>query len=173
MTKDKKYGKYYYIRAIARTVLRYGGLAREQLAFVRSCPECPTPTEHMNRTDDGNASALDAIRAGLRGTFRLQLSPESCTDSSLSYHGREIVSLTWLAPWAICALRQADYYESHCSFKALKPYVYSIRLAVKANVGIPLGIVMAPSERQAVFSLFADVIAEKGFSRREPFDPHS
>jgi hypothetical protein len=170
VTKDKEYGKYHPIRVIARTMLRYGGLEPEQFAFVRSCPGCPAPTEQANRTDDGNDSALDDILAGLRGTFRLQLSPEPCTDSPLSYRGREIVSLTWLAPWAICALRQADYVELDCSFKALKPYVYSIPLAVKANSGIPLGIVMAPSERQAVFSLFADVLAEKGFSRRDLFE---
>jgi hypothetical protein len=80
------------------------------------------------------------------------------------------VSLTWLAAWAICPLHQADYYELDCSFNALKPYVYSIPLAVKANAGIPLGIVIAPSERQAVFSLFADHLAEKGFSRGDPFE---
>jgi hypothetical protein len=45
--------------------------------------------------------------------------------------------------------------------------VYSIPLAVRAKVGIALGIVMVPSERQAVCSLFAHVLAEKGFSRRE------
>jgi hypothetical protein len=48
--------------------------------------------------------------------------------------------------------------------------VYSIPLAVKANVGIPLGIVMAPSEHRDVFSLFADVLAEKGFSRGDLFE---
>jgi hypothetical protein len=80
------------------------------------------------------------------------------------------VSLTWLAPWAICALDQADYYKLDCSFKALKSYVYSIPLSVKANVGIPLGIVMAPNEREAVFSLFVDVLAEKGFSRSDFFE---
>jgi hypothetical protein len=121
VTKDKEHIKYHPIRVIARTGLRYGGLAQEQLAFVRSCPGCPAPTEHTNRTDDGNASTLDDFLAGLHGTFRLRLSQESCTGSSLSYHGREIASLTWLAPWAICALRQADYYNLDCSFKALKP----------------------------------------------------
>jgi hypothetical protein len=80
------------------------------------------------------------------------------------------VCLTCLAPWAICALRQADDYELDCSFKALKPYVYSIPLAVKANVGIPLGIVMTPSERQAVFEHLANVLAEQGFSRCELFE---
>jgi hypothetical protein len=63
-----------------------------------------------------------------------------------------------------------DYYELDCSFTALEPYVYSIPLAVRANVGIPLGIVIAPSERRDVHSLFADLLAEKGFSRNELFE---
>jgi hypothetical protein len=63
-----------------------------------------------------------------------------------------------------------DYYELDCSVKALNPYPYSIPLAVRANVGMPLGIVIAPGERQDVYLLFADVLAEKGFSRNEPFE---
>jgi hypothetical protein len=51
----------------------------------------------------------------------------------------------------------------------LNPYVYSVPLAAKANLGIPLGIVIAPSEKQKVFSMFADILAEKGFSREELF----
>jgi hypothetical protein len=64
----------------------------------------------------------------------------------------------------------ADYDEWDCSFQALKPYVYSIPLAVKANVGIPLGIVMALSKRRDVFSIFADLPVEKGFSESDLFE---
>jgi hypothetical protein len=61
----------------------------------------------MIQTDHGHA--LDDIIAGLHGTFRLHLRPGPGTISSLSCDGREIVPLAWLAPWTICALRQADY----------------------------------------------------------------
>jgi hypothetical protein len=52
----------------------------------------------------------------------------------------------------------------------MKPCVDSIPLAVKANVGIPLGIVIAPSERREVFSIFTDVLVEKGFSETDLFE---
>jgi hypothetical protein len=48
--------------------------------------------------------------------------------------------------------------------------VYSIPLAVKANVGVPLGIVIAPSDRKEVFSIFADALVEKGFSLGDLFE---
>jgi hypothetical protein len=119
----------------------------------------------MIQTNHGHA--LDDIIAGLHGTFRLPPSASARTVHDILdlNDGGEIVSLAWLAPWTICALREADYYELDYSFKALKPYVYSIPRAVKANLGIPLGIVIAPSERRYVFSLFADVLAEKDLSR--------
>jgi hypothetical protein len=75
-----------------------------------------------------------------------------------------------LAPWAIAALRKADYYELDCSFRALEPHVCSIPLAVKANLGLPLGIVIAPSERREGLSMFADLLAEKDFARGELFE---
>jgi hypothetical protein len=53
--------------------------------------------------------------------------------------------------WAVTALQTADYYELDCSFKALKLYLYAIPLAVKGNVGIPLGVVIAPTESWMTF----------------------
>jgi hypothetical protein len=89
---------------------------------------------------------------------------------TFSFGGREIVTLAWFAPWAISVLHDADYYELDCSFMALKPYIYSIPLAIKANVGIPLGIVIAPSERREIYSIFSHLLAEKGFSRESLFE---
>jgi hypothetical protein len=40
-------------------------------------------------------------------------------------------------------------------------------MAVCANVGIPLGIVVAPTERREVVDLFASCLADRGFSRNE------
>jgi hypothetical protein len=51
-------------------------------------------------------------------------------------------------------------------FKILKPYVYSVPLGLKGNIGVPLGIAVAPSERQEVFAILANLLTEKGFSQR-------
>jgi hypothetical protein len=164
------YGEFHPLRVMARILLRAGELPPEQLAFVQNVARSLKLTPHTIRTRPRVVSGFDDSFAELHGTFRLQIRSTNQMESSLLYDGREIVTLTWLAPWAIWALRQADYYELDCSFKALKPYVYSIPLAVKANVGIPLGIVIAPSERRAVYSIFADVRAEKGFSQNDLFE---
>jgi hypothetical protein len=41
---------------------------------------------------------------------------------------------------------------------------------VKANVSVPLGFFLAPSERTEVFSIFADALAEKSFSLRDLYE---
>jgi hypothetical protein len=104
-------------------------------------------------TRNRDFSDFDDLFAQLHGTFRLQLRAAVQQESLLLllHNGREIVTLAWLAPWAVSGLKLADYYELDCSFKALKPYVYSIPLAVKANVGIPLGIVIAPRKGRMSF----------------------
>jgi hypothetical protein len=67
-------------------------------------------------------------------------------------------------------LHDADNCELDCSFMALKPYIHSIPLAINANVGIPLGIVIARSERREIYSIFSDILAEKGLSRETLFE---
>jgi hypothetical protein len=74
------------------------------------------------------------------------------------------VTVLWIAPRAISALGLAQYYELDCSFTALKPNAYSIPMAVRANVGVPLGIVIAPSERSQVYAMFADALQQEGFT---------
>jgi hypothetical protein len=71
--------------------------------------------------------------------------------------------------WAISALQLANYCELDCSFKALESYIYSIPLAVKSNVGIPLDIVIAAYERRDVFSIFADTFGKKDLSLQDPY----
>jgi hypothetical protein len=113
-----------------------------------------------------DVSALDHIFAELHGTFRLQLRAALDQKSSFLLDEREIVTLAWPAPWAVSALRHADYYELECSFKALKPHVYSIPIAVKANVGIPLGIVIARGQGGMFFQFRGRPDGETFFTAR-------
>jgi hypothetical protein len=111
-------------------------------------------------------SDFDDLFAQLHGTLRLQLRAAVQQESVILYNGREIVILAWLAPCAISAMKLADYCELDCSFKALKPYVYSIPLAVKANVGIPLGIVIAPRKGGMSFRSSWTCLRTKVFTTR-------
>jgi hypothetical protein len=64
-------------------------------------------------------------------------------------------------------LRSASYYEFDYSFQALSPYTSSVPIAIRFNVGIPLGIVVAPSERKEVSELFVHHPFRQGFTRDE------
>jgi hypothetical protein len=97
----------------------------------------------------------------LHGAFRRQLRTSIQAEPPFAYTGKEIVTLTGHAVWAISAVQSSDYYELTYSVKALRPYVYSIPFAVKANVGVPLGIMIAPSERQDVFFTLRRVARRK------------
>jgi hypothetical protein len=138
-------------------------LAPQQLGFVQVFAQSPALEPHTLGIGTRYLHGFDDIVRELHGTFRLQLRTSIQAESLFWYNGKEIITLTWLAPWAISALWRSDYYELDYSFKALRPYVYSIPLAVKANVGVPLGIVIAPSERRDVFSLIAELLIEKFF----------
>jgi hypothetical protein len=75
------------------------------------------------------------------------------------YNGRSVVTLSWVAPWApgilkVPASRIRAFFELDASFRALKPYVSIVPTLVVANYGIPLGIVVTPTERAASYRLF-------------------
>jgi hypothetical protein len=109
------------LRLILRALLRAGELAPEQLAFVRECALSQSPMQRTIETRNRDFSDFDDLFAELHGTFRLQLRAAVPQESLLLYNGRAIVTLAWLAPWAISVMKLADYYELDCSFKALKP----------------------------------------------------
>jgi hypothetical protein len=62
-------------------------------------------------------------------------------------------------------LREADFYELDASFKALYTDVYSAPLAVRNNVGIPVGLVLEPSESTEMFPSFVEVLIRHGLER--------
>jgi hypothetical protein len=59
----------------------------------------------------------------------------------------------------------ADFYELDASFTALNPYVDSIPLAVINNVGIPLGLILGPSESTEMFTTFAEDLIQHGLEQ--------
>jgi hypothetical protein len=68
----------------------------------------------------------------------------------------------WIALLAIPVLLLGQYSELDCSFAALKPFVHSIPILVRRNVGIPLGIVIAPSDGWQIHDIFADALRREG-----------
>jgi hypothetical protein len=74
----------------------------------------------------------------------------------LQDHGADVIPFSWIAPWArrLLMMGGVQYLELDASFHAVRPYVYAIPFAVIANYGIPLGLIMTPTERQESYELF-------------------
>jgi hypothetical protein len=95
----------------------------------------------------------------LPGKVILQLVPAQPTQLPLTYDGRSVITLSWVAPWAAGILKMPSnhipvYFELDASFRALKPYVYIVPTIVVANYGVPLGIVVTPTERAISYRMF-------------------
>jgi hypothetical protein len=96
-------------------------------------------------------------------------------DASMS-HG--VVAFAWFPPFATAEFRKCGFIELDTSFKALRPYTYAIRLGIRANEAMPLGIIIGPSESRELYDRFftglidmsvtEDEIGEKSF----PSDQH-
>jgi hypothetical protein len=147
------------LRFMARNLLRWGHLAASHALLLQKWVD---PRSKSLRGLFGEPSSdLPLVINELHGHIVLEVTVDKLVSIFL-YAQQGIVTLCWVASWAIACLQTCQYYELDCSFQVLYPYVYCIPMAVSANVGIPLGIVVAPTERQEVFDLFARRLIEGG-----------
>jgi hypothetical protein len=86
-------------------------------------------------------------------------------EAAITAEGRGVRSLRRIAPWAIAALREADFYKLDAFFKRLYPSVYSVPLAVRGNAGIPMGLVLGPSEFAEMFASFVELLIQHRLDR--------
>jgi ankyrin repeat protein len=103
----------------------------------------------------------------LHGDIRIECLPlgsDGAQSYPLQYHGGAVVTLAWIAPWASAVLMSGEvlYLELDASFYALRPYAYVIPFAVIANYGIPLGLIMTPTERQESYEIFYQGVVRVG-----------
>jgi hypothetical protein len=159
-----RYATSHPIRKMARTLLlTEGELGMADAVLLRSWM---TTTRRIR---DGIAESVRGIDSlifllqQLPGHFHIYFyGAGEGREDGFMFEGQAVHSLRWVAPWAVDAFRGADFYELDASFKALKPYVYSVPLAVSKNVGIPLGLVLGPSESTEMFQIFAEGLIEHG-----------
>jgi hypothetical protein len=159
---DHAYQSTHPLRVIARTLLKTHSLGAGHRALLQGWIEAATPVHH-GISLPSRAGSLEDVMQRLHGTFWVQR--DLSVRGLLEHGGAGVITLIWLAPWAVTALKEAQFYELDCSFEALRPYTYSIPMAVRANRGIPLGIAVAPTERREIFRNFADHLIDHGFSR--------
>jgi hypothetical protein len=118
-------------------------------------------TQYRSRVMAAHCQDLDALINSLTGYVLLQtVNPMHASRYPLSSQGQEIVTFTWVAPWVRTILNSGliQYFELDASFYAIRPYAYIIPFAVIANDGIPLGLVISPTEREESDRLFDDAL---------------
>jgi hypothetical protein len=79
--------------------------------------------------------------------------------SCLRCHSRDVVALIWIPPWTITTFQKCNYIELDTSFHALRPYVYSVPLAIHANESFPLALIIGLVESIKLYRLFIDAMS--------------
>jgi hypothetical protein len=74
------------------------------------------------------------------------------------FEGQYVESLVWVAKWAPRAFRVCFYLELDCTFRAGRPYVLCIPMAVICNFGVPLGCIFTPTEQADTFTKWAEAL---------------
>jgi hypothetical protein len=91
----------------------------------------------------------------------------------MQYESKGVVALVWIPPWALAAFDRCNYIELDTSFRAIKPYVYSIPLAIHANEAFPLAIIVGLSESLELYKMFFRAMESIGITReviiKKPF----
>jgi hypothetical protein len=108
-----------------------------------------------------NLESLEDIIKDLPGKIILYIAQQA-NKLEFQYRHDSVVGLVWLPPWSIYEFQKSDYIEIDTSFKALRPYVYSIPLATTANEFFPLALVVGLSESVQLYQLFFDAIDSIG-----------
>jgi hypothetical protein len=162
---DYAYHNMHPLRVMARALLRVDRLPAAHRLLLRGWIETTAIIHHGIAESNRPVGLENLLSNSMHGTIHVQISrPPVVPTVHLEYQSGPVVTLMWLAPWAVRVIGMAQYYELDCSFEGLAPYVYSIPMAVRANRGIPLGIVIAPTERQDVFRMLSKLLIEQGMA---------
>jgi hypothetical protein len=102
-----------------------------------------------------NVIDLDTLFHSIPGVYFIELRDvPDLRSSPLIYQDKEVVQITYIHPLAISIVQNATYYQIDASFKALRPYAYSIPLGIIQNEALPLGLQMSPSEKGVLYGAF-------------------
>jgi hypothetical protein len=118
-----------------------------------------------------HAQSLDDVIAVIGGRTKIQTlpNPESGPPLyQLQYRGQGVVTMTWITDWAAPLFTRncVQYVELDASFYALRPYAYIIPFAVYRNFGIPIGLIVVPTERAEAYQLYDDGVCATGVDPR-------
>jgi ubiquitin C-terminal hydrolase len=139
--------------------------------FLHSC--LPDTTRRRWDRLEEHTTSLKEFLDNIPGYRVIRLDPgDTQTKITYPYNGEEkdIVAITWIAPWAQEAWNSAQYIQLDCSFKLSHPFVYCAPQTIIYNAGIPIGFILTPSECDKTYEWFLEDRrrADAHFQWKEP-----
>jgi ankyrin repeat protein len=133
--------------------------------YIRSFAQSRTAA-YMRRVIQEHVDEFEHLIDHIPGWIEIQCVNQFSDSPVLTYYGEKVIDGSWIAPWTPDLL-QANYpfwdiqcYEFDASFDAIAPFCYCVPTAVSHNVGIPLGLIFAPTERAQLYHLFLHALQE-------------
>jgi ubiquitin C-terminal hydrolase len=93
-----------------------------------------------------------------RGYTQVIGSPVEKIKTRFVHANRDVAALIWIAPWAITAYKAASHIQLDCSFRATRPFVYCVPMAIIRNEAVPLGFIMTPTESAWTYTTFMETL---------------
>jgi hypothetical protein len=100
-----------------------------------------------------HTNSLDALISHTPGFWHLRVR-DPTPNAALLYHEMEIVQISFIHPRALSLFREAQSVQLDASFDSLKPFIYSVALALVFNNALPLGLQLSPTERMEHYATF-------------------
>jgi hypothetical protein len=134
--------------------------------------------QHHQQLEREHCQSLEDVVSMLEGKVDIYITHQP-NNLKLQYGLKGVVALNWMAPWAGDEFGKCNFVELDTSFTALKPYVYAIPFAIRANEGVPLGLIIGLSESIELYKLFFNSLLDLGITeesiKAKPFlsDQHA
>jgi hypothetical protein len=75
------------------------------------------------------------------------------------YHGKAVVSFSWIPNWAWATYQRIQYLQLDSSFRASYPFVYCVPQGIVCNEAVPLALIVNVSETKSIYQWFLDDLA--------------
>jgi hypothetical protein len=72
------------------------------------------------------------------------------------YHGKGLISISWIPPWAVSLYSVVQSLQLDASFAPSHPFVYSVPLGILYNEAAPLGLIINVTEDSGTYQWFWD-----------------
>ena len=124
-------------------------------AFASVSPQCDKTLQRRLNHNYENANDLKTLFECFGGNLFLVKG-----DGFLEFEGNPIKALVWIPSVAFELLHLSNCIELDTSFFATKPNVFSVPMLIYCNTGIPLGLIVGPTESSEFYTLFYKAFEE-------------